>query len=47
MYKKRIGNDIRVLALIRQSIDGVLSPFDMRGRNISVGLGRSLRGRVD
>lgn len=38
MYKKRIGNDIRVLALIRQSIDGVLSPFDMRGRNISVGL---------
>ena len=38
MYKKRIGNDIRVLALIRQRIDGVLSPFDMRGRNISVGL---------
>ena len=38
MYKKRIGNDIRVLALIRQRIDGVLSPFDMRGRDISVGL---------
>ncbi len=38
MYKKRIGNDIRVLALIRQRIDGMLSPFDMRGRDISVGL---------
>ena len=38
MYKKRIGNDIRVLALIRQRIEGVLSPFDMRGRDISVGL---------
>lgn len=38
MYKKRIGNDIRVLALIRQRIDGFLSPFDMRGRDISVGL---------
>ena len=38
MYKKRIGNDIRVLALIRQRIDGVLSPFDMRGRDISVSL---------
>lgn len=38
MYKKRIGNDIRVLALIRQQIGEVLSPFDMRGRNISVGL---------
>ena len=38
MYKKRIGNDIRVLALIRQRIDGVLSPYDMRGRDISVGL---------
>lgn len=38
MYKKRIGNDIRVLALIRQRIDGLLSPFDMRGRDISVGL---------
>ena len=38
MYKKKIGNDIRVLALIRQRIDGFLSPFDMRGRNISVGL---------
>lgn len=38
MYKKRIGNDIRVLALIRQKIGEVLSPFDMRGRNISVGL---------
>ena len=38
MYKKRIGNDIRVLALIRQRIDGFLSPFDMRGRCISVGL---------
>lgn len=38
MYKKRIGNDIRVLALIRQRIDGVLSPFDMRGRGISVSL---------
>ena len=38
MYKKRIGNDIRVLALIRQKIGEVLSPFDMRGRDISVGL---------
>ena len=38
MYKKRIGNDIRVLALIRQRIDGFLYPFDMRGRDISVGL---------
>ena len=38
MYKKRIGNDIRVLALIRQQIGEVLSPFDMRGRDISVGL---------
>ena len=38
MYKKRIGNDIRVLALIRQKIGEVLSPVDMRGRNISVGL---------
>lgn len=38
MYKKRIGNDIRVLALIRQRIEGVLSPFDMRGRDISVSL---------
>ena len=38
MYKKRLGNDIRVLALIRQKIGEVLSPFDMRGRNISVGL---------
>ena len=38
MYKKRIGNDIRVLALIRQKIGEVLSPFDMRGRSISVGL---------
>lgn len=38
MYRKRIGNDIRVLALIRQRIEGVLSPFDMRGRDISVAL---------
>ena len=38
MYKKRIGNDIRVLALIRQRIEGGLSPFDMRGRDISVSL---------
>ena len=38
MYKKRIGNDIRVLALIRQKIGEVLSPFDLRDRNISVGL---------
>ena len=38
MYKKRIGNDIRVVALIRQRIGEVLSPFDMRERDISVGL---------
>ena len=38
MYKKRLGNDIRVLALMRQKIGEVLSPFDMRGRDISVGL---------
>ena len=38
MYKKRIGKYIRVLALIRQRIGEVLSPFDMRGRSISVGL---------
>ena len=38
MYKKKIGNDIKVVALMRQRVDEVLRPYDMRGRNISVGL---------